>query len=128
MCRRAHAHCPHPEAPARVGDDIGDRQDVGALHRSRYRDQVGETGPALREHPRRTPAHNLVKQYACARILGGANDQSALVDPAAVPFDVRLEKQGGAVVRHRLDHNAHGVQEPLPPCRQRLADLGHVGQ
>ncbi|MDI1247470.1 MAG: hypothetical protein PSV13_01180 [Lacunisphaera sp.] len=84
--------------------------------------------PALREHARRTPADNLVEKHARASVLGRADDQRALVDPFAVALDVGLEKQGGAVGGHRVHHEAHGLLEPFPPHRERLAQFGHVGQ
>ena len=37
-----------------------------------------------------------------------------------------VEKDGGAVVGHRVDDEAHGIEEPLPPYRQRSADLRDV--
>ncbi|MEJ1974293.1 MAG: hypothetical protein WDM96_18095 [Lacunisphaera sp.] len=85
-----------------------------------------ESGPALREHSRRTPANDLVEKHNRTGILGCADHHRAFVDPHAVPLDVGLEKQRRTIVRHGVHHEPHRLQKPLPPHWQRFADLGHI--
>ena len=87
-----------PGVEAAVGQDVGGGRVASGARRAREAEQVRVAGAPRRRGAGRQAAHDLVEQQRHARVVGGAGDERALVDPHAAMADVALEEDGDAVV------------------------------